>query len=164
MPLIWLIAMVAFIAAVGFVLGRQRALASACGEIRDLHSLPSYYGWNVALKALVPAFGLLVIWLIAQPLYVGNTVSATLPDSAISEGSTRGLVMAEVRRTSDGIENAVAAGLMDEDFAGNARADLSDVTQRLKDAGQIVTSQITQPVLRVKSRSRSCVRRRTTGL
>ena len=148
MPLIWLIAMVAFIAAVGFVLGRQRALASACGEIRDLHSLPSYYGWNVALKALVPAFGLLVIWLIAQPLYVGNTVSATLPDSAISEGSTRGLVMAEVRRTSDGIENAVAAGLMDEDFAGNARADLSDVTQRLKDAGQIVTSQITQPVLR----------------
>ncbi len=148
MPLIWLIVVVAFIAAVGFVLGRQRALASASGEIRDLHSLPSYYGWNVALKALVPAFGLLVVWLIAQPIYVGNTVSATLPDSAISEGSTRGLVMAEVRRTSEGIENAVVAGLMDEDFARNARADLSDVTQRLKDAGQIVTSQITQPVLR----------------
>ncbi|MEM7596203.1 MAG: phosphate ABC transporter permease subunit PstC [Pseudomonadota bacterium] len=148
MPLIWLIMVVLGIAAIGFVLGRGRALANAGGQIRNLHSLPSYYGWNVALKALVPAFGILVVWLIAQPLYVSNSVSATLPDAAVAEGSTRGLVMAEVRRTSDGLDNAVAGGLMDEDFARNARADLADVTQRLKDAGQIVTAQITQPILR----------------
>ena len=148
MPLIWLIMVVLGIAAIGFVLGRGRALANAGGQIRNLHSLPSYYGWNVALKALVPAFGILVVWLIAQPLYVSNSVSATLPDAAVAEGSTRGLVMAEVRRTSDGLDNAVAEGLMDEDFARNARADLADVTQRLKDAGQIVTAQITQPILR----------------
>ncbi|MEO0372653.1 MAG: phosphate ABC transporter permease subunit PstC [Pseudomonadota bacterium] len=148
MPLFWLIMVVLGIALAGFILGRSRALASAGGESRGLHSLPNYYGWNVALKVMVPAFGLMVVWLIAQPLYVANTISATLPASAVSEGSTRGLVMAEVRRTSEGIENAVAAGIMDEDFARNARADLSDVTQRLKDAGQIVTSDVTQPILR----------------
>ncbi|MEL7280042.1 MAG: phosphate ABC transporter permease subunit PstC [Pseudomonadota bacterium] len=148
MPLIWLIVVVLAIAAIGFVLGRSRALASADGQSRNLHSLPSYYGWNVALKALVPAFGLLIVWLIAQPLYVSNTISATLPDSAIIEGSTRGLVMAEVRRTSEGLDNAVALGLMEEEFARSARADLADVTQRLKDAGQIVTAQVTQPILR----------------
>ncbi|MEO0772428.1 MAG: phosphate ABC transporter permease subunit PstC [Pseudomonadota bacterium] len=148
MPLFWLIITVLGIAFAGFILGRARALASAGGEARGLHSLPNYYGWNVALKVIVPAFGVMVVWLIVQPLYVANTVAATLPEAAIAEGSTRGLVMAEVRRTSDGIENAVRENLMDEDFARNARADLSDVTQRLRDAGQIVTSQITQPILR----------------
>ncbi|MEO0749041.1 MAG: phosphate ABC transporter permease subunit PstC [Pseudomonadota bacterium] len=148
MPLFWLILVVLGMSAIGFVLGRQRALASAGGESRDLHSLPNYYGWNVALKAVVPAFLLLILWLIAQPLYVGSSVSATLPDSAVPEGSTRGLVMAEVRRTAEGLDNAVEQGLLDDDFATNARADFTDVTQRLKDAGQIVTAQITQPVLR----------------
>ena len=106
MPLFWLIMVVLAIALAGFVLGRSRALASAGGEIRGLHSLPNYYGWNVALMVMVPAFGLMVVWVIAQPLYVANSISATLPDNAIAEGSTRGLVMAEVRRTADALAAA----------------------------------------------------------
>ncbi|NNF92444.1 MAG: phosphate ABC transporter permease subunit PstC, partial [Boseongicola sp.] len=46
MPLYWLLAIIAALAAIGFVMGRGRAMASAGGDARRLHSLPSYYGWN----------------------------------------------------------------------------------------------------------------------
>ncbi len=147
MPILWLILIVFAIAVVGYVLGRARALHSAGGDSRGLHSLPTYYGANVLLKTIVPAFGLLIVWLLVQPLYVNSQVSEMIPDTAIKEGSSLSLVMAEVRRTANGLDNAVAQGNMTEDDARNFRADLADVTQRLKDAGQVVTSDITQPVL-----------------
>ena len=50
-------ALVLAVAAAGYVLGRGRAMASAGGDARRLHSLPNYYGMNVALTAMVPAFG-----------------------------------------------------------------------------------------------------------
>jgi phosphate transport system permease protein len=148
MPLIWLILIVIAIAVAGYVAGRHRVLAAAGGDIRALHSLPSYYGYNAALKTVVPAFLLLVVWLVGQPLYVTSTVSGMIPDSAVPEGSTRGLVMAEVRRIAEGLDNAVSQGVIDEDYVRSSRADFEDLTQRLRDAGQIVTSTITQPILR----------------
>ena len=154
MPLYWLILIVLAVSAVGYVLGRSRALASAGGERRVLHSLPSYYGANVAMKAAVPAFLLMIVWLLAQPFYTNNTISALIPDSAISEGSSRGLVLAEVRRAARGLDNAVASGIMTEEFARSARADFNDITARLKEAGQIVTSEITQPIMIAAQRYR----------
>ncbi len=148
MPILWLFLIVIAIAAVGYVLGRSRALQSAGGDSRNLHSLPTFYGANVALKTVVPAFGLLIIWLLAQPLYVNSQISGMIPDTAIKEGSSHSLVMAEVRRTADGLDNAVAQGQIAETEARDAQADAADMTQRLKDAGQVVTSEITQPVLR----------------
>ncbi|MEM1003808.1 MAG: phosphate ABC transporter permease subunit PstC [Pseudomonadota bacterium] len=148
MPVLWLILIVLAIAAVGYIFGRTRALQSARGNSCNLHSLPSFYGANVALKTIVPAIGLLIIWLLVQPLYVNSQASGMIPESAVQEGSSLSLVMAEVRRTASGLENAVAAGAITEDMARNARADITDVTARLKEAGQVVTSDITQPVLR----------------
>jgi phosphate transport system permease protein len=154
MPILWLFVIVLAIAAVGYIVGRSRALQTAGGDMRQLHSLPSYYGANAALKVVVPALGLLVIWLFVQPMYVNSVVSSTIPESAIAEGSSRGLVMSEVQRAADGLDMAVATGQMDEDFARNARADFNDITARLKDAGAIVTSQITQPVMRAAQQYR----------
>lgn len=148
MSLFWLVVIVLAIALVGYVAGRARALASAGGDMRDLHSLPVYYGANVAMKAAVPAFLILVLWLLVQPFVVHSNISGMIPESAVGDGSSLGLVMAEVRRTAEGLENAVASGQMTDDFARNARTDFNDITTRLKDAGQIVTSQITQPIMR----------------
>ena len=148
MPLLWLVLIVLIVAAAGYFMGRSRALASAGGDIRGLHSLPTYYGWNVALKSMVPAFGLLILWLLAQPFYVNGVVSGMIPESEIREGSSRSLMLAEVRRAADGLDLAVETGAMDEDFARNARADFTDITTRLKDAGAIVTNEITQPIMR----------------
>ncbi len=147
MPVLWLILIVLVIGAVGFVIGRQKALGSAGGDSRELHSLPTYYGSNVFMKVVVPALLLMVVWLVVQPLMIENTISKMIPDSEIDAGSNLGLVMAEVRRAAEGLDNAVAAGAISEDMARNARADFTDMTTRLKDAGQIVTSEITQPIL-----------------
>jgi len=157
MSLFWLIVIVLAIAVVGYVVGRARALASAGGDMRLLHSLPSYYGSNVAMKAAVPAFLILIFWLLAQPFYINNTVSQLIPQTSVSEGSSLGLVMAEVRRAATGLDNAVASGAMTEEFARDANANFSNITERLKSAGQIVTSQITQPILRAAQRYRILV-------
>ncbi|MCC2110891.1 MAG: phosphate ABC transporter permease subunit PstC, partial [Hyphomicrobiales bacterium] len=148
MPIFWLTLIVFGVAVIGYVLGRSRALASAGGEGTRLHSRPNYYGTNVAMKAMVPAFLVTIIWLLAQPYYVNSVVSGMIPESAVKEGSSLDLVMAEVRRTAKGLDNSVAQGAITEDFARNARTDFNDITQRLKDAGQIVTSKITQPIMR----------------
>ncbi|MEO0542975.1 MAG: phosphate ABC transporter permease subunit PstC [Pseudomonadota bacterium] len=148
MSLFWLILVVFGIAAVGYVLGRARALQSATSQDIKLHSLPGYYGLNVALKAIVPAFLLIFVWLVGQPIYVNSVISGMIPDSEIAEGSSRGLVLAEVRRAAEGLDLAVENGTITEDVARNGRADFTDITARLKDAGAIVTSQITQPIMR----------------
>ena len=147
MPVLWLVLIVLGLAAAGYVAGRGRALQAAGGDIRRLHSLPSYYGSNVAMKAAVPALMVLIVWLIAQPIVINTRIAATLPDGIVAEGSSMGLVMSEVRRTAEGISAAVAAGEIPADMARDGRAEFVDFTQRLQDAGQIVTNQITQPVL-----------------
>ena len=164
MPIVWLIILVLAIGSVGFVLGRQKALSTAGGDSRNLHSLPVYYGSNVFMKSIVPAFLVMLLWLIVQPLVVQNQVSGMIPASEIAEGSNIGLVMSEVRRTAEGLDNAVASGAMDEDMARNARAELTDITQRLRDAGQVVTSQITQTVLAASQQYRISMARGATWM
>ncbi|SMO41799.1 phosphate ABC transporter permease subunit PstC [Ruegeria faecimaris] len=155
MALTWLLLILLAIAVLGYFAGRSRAMASADGNLRNLHSLPSYYGYNVALTALIPGFVLLVTWLLVQPLIVSNSASGLLPDSAIPEGSTRGLLMSEVRRVANGLDGAVAAGTMTEDFARSAHEDFADVTARLKEAGQIITQEVTAPILLAAQKYRS---------
>ncbi len=155
MPLLWLVLIVLAIAAIGYVVARSRALASTGGESRTLHSLPSYYGWNAAMKAAVPAFGILVLWLLAQPFYVNNVVSGMIPESVIDEGSSRNLVIAEVRRTAEGIEQALNAGVLDPTLANDPNADVAEITARLKEAGAIVTGEITQIKLQAAQSYRS---------
>lgn len=102
------------LALLGFVAGRQRALASVKGDARDLHSLPGYYGQMVALFTAVPAFLLMILWLLIQPMIVeGNVTSMILPED-IADGSTRDLVMADVRRIAEGIETLIATGTASE--------------------------------------------------
>ncbi len=154
MPLLWLFLIVLAIAAAAYVLARSRVLALSGQDRRTLHSLPIYYGSNAAMKSAIPALLVLVIWLLAQPFYVNNVVSGMIPDTAIADSSSRGLVLAEVRRAADGLDLAVATGGMTEAEARDTNADIEDVTNSLSEAGAIVTSQITQPILRAAQRFR----------
>jgi phosphate transport system permease protein len=155
MPIIWLVLIVAAIAGAGYVAGRARAMRSVEGDHRKLHSLPSYYGWNVALKAIVPAFILAVAWLLIQPLVVSSSVSGMLPEGAIPENSSRGLIMAEVRRAADGLDMAVETGAISPEDARSDAAEAAEISQVLKDAGAVVTSELTEPILRAAQRYRS---------
>ncbi|MEM8654202.1 MAG: phosphate ABC transporter permease subunit PstC [Pseudomonadota bacterium] len=145
MPVIWLTLIVIAISAFGFILGRRRALASAGGDRRNLHSLPVYYGSNAFMKSVVPALGLMVLWLLAQPLFIDSRVAQMIPDSQIAEGANLGLVMSEVRRTADGMTSAIAQRTLDTATA--AGADVDAISESLREAGQVVTSQLTEPIL-----------------
>ena len=139
MPLLWLFLIILAIAAGAFLLARSRVMALSGQDRRTLHSLPVYYGSNAAMKSAIPALLVLVIWLLAQPFYVNNAVSGMIPDTAIADSSSRGLVLAEVRRAADGLDLAVASGGMTEVEARDTSADIETVTSRLEDAGAIVT-------------------------
>ena len=147
MPLLWLVLFVLALCVGGYILGRARALASAQGDIRNLHSLPVYYGLNVGLTGLLPALGLLAIWLLVQPILIERHVSTMVTPDMLDEGATQGLVMAEIRRVSDALQGAVDGGFITDEQARNEAADFTGMTARLKDAGQIITQDVTAEIL-----------------
>ena len=140
MPLIWLILIVLGLAAAGYVTGRSKALASSGGDVRGLHSLPSYYGWNVALTVMTPAFGLMILWLLIQPVWIERAVSDDLPATAIDAGSSRSLVMSDVRRIASGLAILETRGAQPQGQADDAF--LSDLRKRLGLAGIAIGSDI----------------------
>ncbi|CDI03176.1 high-affinity phosphate transport protein (ABC superfamily, membrane) [Candidatus Competibacter denitrificans Run_A_D11] len=67
------------LSAVAYYLGRKRALTVAGGQIRNLHSLPSFYGSYTALWCGLPALAVLALWAALQPDILTNLVVADLP-------------------------------------------------------------------------------------
>jgi len=130
------------IAVVGFILGRQKALALVSGDARQLHSRPGYYGQVVLLFTAVPALMLMLAWLFVQPILIEGRVSATIPDSAIPEGGSRSLVMSDVRRIADGLDALMAAGEFSEADLVDMRADFTNIRSRLGDVGVALGSDV----------------------
>ena len=63
----------------GYYLGRNRAFAVAGGQIRNLHSLPSFYGSYTALWCGLPALIVFAVWAILQPSVIIDLVVAGMP-------------------------------------------------------------------------------------
>lgn len=98
------------LAAVGYVAGQRRAVTSASGDIRVLHSLPAFYGRITALMAAVPALVLVVVWVLVQPVIIEQRAFSLILPSDIPEGSSPNLVIADVRRLAEGLTRIEAAG------------------------------------------------------
>src|SRR3546814_15046934 len=62
-----------------FRLGRSQAIAAAGGSVRNLHSLPNYYGFYLVLWCGVPAFAALALWIVVEPAVVTALVVDSLP-------------------------------------------------------------------------------------
>ncbi len=155
MPVFWLVLILLALSVAGFFLGRQRALASVGGNSKNLHSLPNYYGHNVALSGLVPALGILVIWLLAQPFFIDGRVSGLIPDSVIPESSSRGLVMSDVRRVAEGLDIVVASGGMTPAEVRALDAETTDVRAELGKLGVALGSDVRPEVLNAAQAYRS---------
>ncbi len=147
MPLYWLILIVLGMAAIGYVAGRARALASNGGDSRGLHSLPSFYGYNVALSVMTPAFGLLIVWLIAQPILIDTTISGQIDENLFNDGQNRSLVMSDVRRVADGLDILVEDGGMSREAVAAMRTDFTNVRERLGEVGVALGSNVQEFVL-----------------
>jgi len=76
-----LIVYLALFSTIGFWVGRKRSIVVANGRVRDLHSLPAYYGYYAALWCGIPAFVLWCLWLALETTVIPNIVVAGLPEA-----------------------------------------------------------------------------------
>ena len=101
-------------AARAFVVGAVLLLGCATEDrppTLRLSTISSATGRSSRRPAIVPAFFLLIGWLLIQPLFIESQVTEMIPDAAIAEGSSRSLVMSDVRRVADGpLRNSVCIG------------------------------------------------------
>ncbi|SHL52019.1 phosphate ABC transporter permease subunit PstC [Roseibium suaedae] len=146
MPLSLLFASCLLIAALAFLMGRGKAFKSAGGDIRKLHSLPGYYGWNSALMVLLPSMAALVIWLAVQPLVINSSVSQMISTQSV-EASSLDLIMSDVRRVAEGLNKAVEAGAMTEAEVSGATAESMNVRERLGAVGVALGSDVSNETL-----------------
>lgn len=154
MPALWLFILVLVLGLAGFFLGRARALSDAGGDIRNLHSLPNYYGSNVLLSVLIPGLGLLALWLIAQPMVIQANVASHIQSSNYTDAGALNLVMSDVRRVADGLDLAVSSGAMDR-AASRALTAQSDVRGILGRLGVALGTDVQEFVLSAAQEYRS---------
>ncbi|WP_306047176.1 phosphate ABC transporter permease subunit PstC [Nioella sp. MMSF_3534] len=155
MPLIWIILAVLALGAAGYVLGRKRAVSSAGGDIRILHSLPNYYGMNVFLTAVVPALLVLVVWLLVQPTVIQRQVTQLIPDNDIMESGELSLIMSDVRRVADGLDRAVEQGALSREEARMIRTEFTNIRETLASIGVALGDDVNADVLAAAQRYRA---------
>ncbi|MEL6701109.1 MAG: phosphate ABC transporter permease subunit PstC, partial [Pseudomonadota bacterium] len=124
-------------------------------DSRGLHSLPSYYGSYAGLCVLVPSLLVLAVWLVLQPLLISASVAGDIDPAMIDEGSNMSLIMSDVRRLANGLDDAVAAGVMTNDMASGLRTDFNDVRARLGEVGVALGSDVDQATLRAAQQYRA---------
>ena len=138
---------VLMLGALGYIAGRLRARSVSGGDARLLHSLPGYYGWNAAMFTMIPALAVMIVWLLAQPVLIERGISAMISADMIPEGSSQSLVMSDLRRVAEGLDNAVVTGRLTPDQAANIGNDGANMRSALADVGVALGNDITPEVM-----------------
>ena len=107
--------------AVGFLVGRRRALAVSEGRPARLHSLPSYYGYYIALWTGAPAFLLLTLY---------GMFGADLVNS---------LALSELQRAAAPIEARYEQQLSEDEQLAALQAELDSVREQAARAEAALT-------------------------
>jgi phosphate transport system permease protein len=112
-------------AAAGFYMGRRRSLALVGGprNILGLHSLPGYYGYYTAIWCLLPALGLLLLWLAVEPRVIVALIVQSLPDTE------RAMSPGELNLLINNIQN-LAVG---DSVSGDINSVLTEASVRLQE-------------------------------
>ncbi|HPE72557.1 MAG TPA: phosphate ABC transporter permease family protein, partial [Candidatus Competibacter sp.] len=75
----YLLLILLLLSSAAYYLGRNRAFRVAGNHIRNLHSLPSFYGSYTALWCGLPALIVITVWAVLQPGIILELVVAGLP-------------------------------------------------------------------------------------
>jgi phosphate transport system permease protein len=151
---ITLVLIVLAIAVIGYVMARKRAMTRAGGDARRLHSLPNYYGMTAAMFAAIPALGVLVIWLLAQPMMIQNKIVPMLPAEVTVSSGTTSLVLSDVNRVATGLNLAIKKGVLDAEEIVALRDDPSSLRSTLASVGVALGSEVEPFVLAAAEHSR----------
>lgn len=110
------------LAALGYALGRRKAMASAGGDMRKLHSLPTFYGWITALWVLVPVVAIALIWMFAEGFVVHSSAVRLIDPAEVPVDGSVNLMMADVTRLAAGLgvleANGVDVLAIEQDIEG----------------------------------------------
>ena len=97
-----LIFLLLLLSAIAFHWGRKRALRMAGGDLRRLHSLPSYYGYYCALWCGVPTLLLLFVWLCFENPIIAHLLAESLPPELVSGSPERlSLLVNDIRNVAN---------------------------------------------------------------
>ena len=98
-----LVAVVLLLSIFGFYLGRSRSGRLVDGRIRELHSMPGYYGLYVALWCGIPALLTAALWLsIDDAVLMKIVLSALPPERAALPVEKLNLLISDIRNLASG--------------------------------------------------------------
>jgi phosphate transport system permease protein len=119
--------------AYGFGYTRSRALAVPMGGIRNLKSLPFYYGARAALWCGIPALIVLALWAVFQGKVIQYLVIGSLPSELLpgSEGEAS-LLLGKISN--------VASGALPANFVGAGIVEASEHLSRLQAQSRVLMS------------------------
>ncbi len=75
-----LIVCLALFSVFAFWVGRKRSITVANGRLRELHSLPGYYGYYAAIWCGIPALIVWSLWLSFETVLIPDLVVSALPE------------------------------------------------------------------------------------
>jgi phosphate transport system permease protein len=98
----YLFGLMAFAAVLVYFLATGRSRSRRGMEGTKAHSRPLYHGLNAAIWTGVPAFILLLIWLLGQNAIIDMVVLAGYPGVDAMTGAERNLLISEIRQVASG--------------------------------------------------------------
>lgn len=109
--------------------GRSVALAQPLGGIRNLHSLPFFYGMRAAIWCALPSLMLLVIWLLFDEHIISTLLLNSLPEGQQPTSA------AEHNLLLNSIEN-IASGALSAETAEPALVAAAKSLESLRETGR----------------------------
>lgn len=94
----------ALLTVIGFQAGRSRAAATVGGRLPELHSVPAYHGFYVAIWAGLPALLLLLLWTASEGWMIMQLVLGGLPQRLTAvDPQALSLLKADILNLAHGI-------------------------------------------------------------
>lgn len=163
-----LILLLVFMSIAAFYFGRSRSLAivGGPGHGTELHSLPGYYGYYVAIWCVLPALFLVLAWLLIESRLVVALVVDGLPGSYenLSAGELN-LLINNIKNLASGdvVSVDVDATLQDaatlfNDYIAKSRQLLAVLAIGIAGLGAATAWRRIEPDLRARNRVESVVR------
>jgi len=148
-------------AVLAYWVGKSRALSLVGGNrgIRNLHSLPSYYGFMAALWCAIPALVVMALWLMTQDSVISRLVLSRLPASvqaldagqlSLLKNDIRNVVSGAIPMDAARPEVQVAAGAYRQ-LRGIADLALTAVLLLVSAAGLALARARITPTLRARN-------------
>ncbi len=98
-----LILLLLALSAVAYQFGKRRSLSIVRGKVKELHSLPSYYGYLTAIWCGVPALIIFGLWSTFESTIITHLVVSSLPETLQSLSSSRlSLFINDIKNLANG--------------------------------------------------------------